>query len=193
VSLTRIHVCGGGLRALLVADVARRVALVSGRQARVSWAFDAPRPADLNIYPPDEITTEHPADGLLVNCPDAPDSLRVAEYAGAIPDDPLDPDLREALSPVDAPPVAGDADDADETLRRWRSAVAQWARSPGAPPSRAHVQAAVAAFGELDMPRAVEVLRVVEADNHIAPGAKFETFAYLDRILGVDLARDLGR
>ena len=187
---TRIHVCGGGLRALLVADVARRVAQVAGRQARVSWAFDAPRASDLNIYPPDEMTTDHPADGLLVNCPDAPDSLRVAEHAGAVPDDPLA--LRLALldSPVGTPPVSGDA---GETLRRWRSAVAGWARSPGAPSSRAHVKAAVAAFGELDMRGAVEVLRVVEADNHIAPGAKFETFAYLDRILGVDLARDLGR
>ena len=50
----------------------------------------------------------------------------------------------------------------------------------------------MAAFRELDTAHGVGVLRIVEADDQIAPGSKFETFAYLDRIVGVDLARELG-
>jgi hypothetical protein len=33
----------------------------------------------------------------------------------------------------------------------------------------------------------------VENDPAVPPGARFETFAYLDRILGLDLARRVGR
>ena len=51
-----------------------------------------------------------------------------------------------------------------------------------------------AAFDDdLDTPAALRVLRTLEQDTEIPPGAKFETFAYADQLLGLDLARDIGR
>jgi cysteinyl-tRNA synthetase len=51
-----------------------------------------------------------------------------------------------------------------------------------------------AAFDEdLDTPAALRVLRALEKDGGIPPGAKFETFAHADHLLGLDLARDVGR
>jgi cysteinyl-tRNA synthetase len=45
---------------------------------------------------------------------------------------------------------------------------------------------------DLDTPRALQVLRAFEKSD--APdGSKFETFAWADRLLGLDLARDVGR
>jgi cysteinyl-tRNA synthetase len=83
---------------------------------------------------------------------------------------------------------------ADKTLRRWRERVAGWANSPSAPMASAYVHAAVAAFeDDLDTPAALRELRAAERDDAVAPGAKFETFAYLDQLFGLDLARDVGR
>jgi cysteinyl-tRNA synthetase len=46
---------------------------------------------------------------------------------------------------------------------------------------------------DLDTPAALRVLRALEQDTEIPPGAKFETFVYADQLLGLDLARDIGR
>jgi cysteinyl-tRNA synthetase len=46
---------------------------------------------------------------------------------------------------------------------------------------------------DLDTPRAVLLLRELERDPDVSPGAKFETFAYLDRVLGLDLTRTVGQ
>lgn len=83
---------------------------------------------------------------------------------------------------------------ADATLRRWRARVAAWACEPSAPMSRSHVKAVLAAAqDDLDTPAALSELRELETDGMVSPGAKFETFAYLDRLLGLDLARDVGK
>jgi cysteinyl-tRNA synthetase len=37
------------------------------------------------------------------------------------------------------------------------------------------------------------VLSELEKDADIPPGAKFETFAWIDRVLGLDLVRDVGK
>ncbi len=85
-------------------------------------------------------------------------------------------------------------DGADKTLRRWREQVAGWACEPSAAMSRPHVEAVVAAFDrDLDTPAAMRELRALEKDPGVAPGAKFETFAHLDQLLGLDLARDVGK
>jgi cysteinyl-tRNA synthetase len=82
---------------------------------------------------------------------------------------------------------------ADTTVKRWRAAVAEWAESPSAAMSQAHADEVLAAFDDdLDTPRAVQVLRRLEKDGDVAPGAKFETFAWADRLLGLDLAREVG-
>ena len=45
---------------------------------------------------------------------------------------------------------------------------------------------------DLDSPRALQVLRRLDKDEAVEPGAKFETFAAIDRVLGLDLVREVG-
>jgi cysteinyl-tRNA synthetase len=83
---------------------------------------------------------------------------------------------------------------AQTTLDRWRSRVAQWATSPSAPiPDDYRDQFLVAADDDLDTPRALQVLRSAERDSEVPDGAKFELFAWADRLLGLDLARRVGQ
>jgi cysteinyl-tRNA synthetase len=83
---------------------------------------------------------------------------------------------------------------AQTTLDRWRSRVAQWATSPSAPiPDDYRDQFLVAADDDLDTPRALQVLRSAERDSEVPDGAKFELFAWADRLLGLDLARLVGQ
>jgi len=82
---------------------------------------------------------------------------------------------------------------AREELGRWRHEVAEWAESPSRPMPARIAEVAHAAFDGLDTVSALALLRRLESDASVPPGAKFETFAYADRILGVDLARDIGR
>ena len=83
---------------------------------------------------------------------------------------------------------------AQTTLTRWRSRVAQWANSPSAPLATNAVRLIVEAFNEdLDTPLALQQLRAVERDAELSDGSKFETFAHVDRLFGLDLTRDVGR
>ena len=83
---------------------------------------------------------------------------------------------------------------ADDTLTRWRTRVADWAEQPSAPRDpAAHGQVRSAFEDDLDTPRALQVLRRLERDPAVPDGAKFETFVWADQLLGVDLARDIGR
>jgi cysteinyl-tRNA synthetase len=82
----------------------------------------------------------------------------------------------------------------DRRLARWRSRVADWAEAPSAPMHGETVARITAAFDDdLDTPSALVALADMEKDDAVAPGAKFETFAWADRLLGLDLARDVGR
>jgi hypothetical protein len=46
---------------------------------------------------------------------------------------------------------------------------------------------------DLDVPEVLHVLRSVEeAGPDLPPGARFETYAYADRLLGLELTRDVG-
>jgi cysteinyl-tRNA synthetase len=83
---------------------------------------------------------------------------------------------------------------ADTTIKRWRERVAQWATGASAALSAEHLQAVKAAFADdLDTPRAITVLRDLEKDPSITDGSKLETFLAADRLLGLDLARDIGK
>ncbi|MEV8592151.1 hypothetical protein [Streptomyces sp. NPDC052012] len=82
---------------------------------------------------------------------------------------------------------------AADTLADWRSAVAAWAHHPSRPipdPVRADLRSAWE--NDLDVPGVLHVLREVASAPDIPDGARFETYAYADRLLGVDLTRDLG-
>ena len=83
---------------------------------------------------------------------------------------------------------------ADKTLIRWRAAVAAWAESPSAALAQTWADEVLAAFDDdLDTPRALQVLRRLEKADDVPAGAKFETFAWADRLLGLDLARTVGQ
>lgn len=84
--------------------------------------------------------------------------------------------------------------EADRELRGWRRLVAQSAESPSKPMcAEVTAQIAAAFDDDLDTPAALHALRSLEGDRQIPPGSKFETFAYTDQLLGLDLARDVGR
>lgn len=50
-----------------------------------------------------------------------------------------------------------------------------------------------AAFGDLDTTAAIALLGGMADDDGVPDGAKFETFVYVDRLLGLDLPSDIGK
>ena len=83
---------------------------------------------------------------------------------------------------------------ADRTLSRWRAAVASWAESPSKPMCADYSTGILDAFeDDLDTPRALALLRQLEKDTSLPDGSKFETFAWADVLLGLDLVRQVGQ
>lgn len=93
--------------------------------------------------------------------------------------------------------LAGRHDDVESAaaeLARWRAAVAQWAEHPSKPMCADYVGwSHDAVDDDLDTPRLLELMREVEQHPELPPGSKFETFAHLDTLLGVDLASEVGQ
>jgi hypothetical protein len=84
--------------------------------------------------------------------------------------------------------------EATDTLQRWRSLVARWADQSSRPvPPDLRAAALAALDDDLDTGFLVTELLRLELMVEVPQGAKFETFLYLDRILGLDLARNIGR
>jgi cysteinyl-tRNA synthetase len=82
---------------------------------------------------------------------------------------------------------------ADKLLTRWRGLVASWAESASKPMCADYSAELREAFeDDLDTPRALQVLRRLEKAD-LPAGSKLETFLWVDRYLGLDLARDIGR
>lgn len=83
---------------------------------------------------------------------------------------------------------------ADQNLARWRTRVAEWAESPSAPMCAEYVERMHDAFDDnLDTQAALGILGELERDAHIPAGSKFEAFVHMDRMVGLDLARDIGK
>lgn len=79
------------------------------------------------------------------------------------------------------------------TLDGWRHAVAAWAHRPSRPiPDAVRADLRTAWENDLDAPAVLRVLREVADDPDLPDGARFETYAYADRLLGLDLTRGLG-
>ncbi|MGR3874113.1 hypothetical protein ACUXZZ_36870 [Streptomyces graminifolii] len=93
-------------------------------------------------------------------------------------------------------PVRLDAEALDEarrTLAHWRGAVADWARRPSRPvPDEVRVELRTAWEDDLNVPEVLRVLHRVETWPDLPDGARFETYAYADRLLGLELTRDIG-
>ncbi|MFJ4276367.1 hypothetical protein [Streptomyces massasporeus] len=214
--LTRVQVHAPGsdttdLRVLLVGDLLVRTlelggtpvwALLTGGHRQAELRAGA---ATLGVRPfedsPDVGAGLGESQVVHVATEDAavPDGVRMAvapvEAGPAHPSDPAV--LRLALiSRHHGTPVrleAAGLDDAHATLARWRAAVARWARQPSRPvPDDVRGRLRDAWDDDLDVPRVLDVLRQVETEPELADGARFETYAYADRLLGLDLTRDLG-
>jgi hypothetical protein len=209
----------GGVRVLMVSDVVFRVVETRGAQALYALLTPASgadgtalkrRIARLGLHVPDLCATDGDVDATLGGPPD----LRLAP-SGTVPDGDA-PVL--TVGPVTGPGADGDEDpaplrlallavphdrpasltpaaltEADRTLERWRSAVAGWAEHPSAPIPPPFAAAARAALEDLDTPRLLELLGEVAEDAAIAPGARFETFAWAERVLALDLVGLVGR
>ncbi|WP_257004107.1 hypothetical protein [Streptomyces sp. SA15] len=131
----------------------------------------------------------------------APDGIRVA----VAPVDPAAPGIPEGADPAvvrlallsrpRSAPVRLDVaalDEARDTLVRWRRAVAEWARLPSrAIPEEVRGELRTAWEDDLNVPAVLRVLHRVETSD-LPEGARFETYAYADRLLGLELARDVG-
>lgn len=83
--------------------------------------------------------------------------------------------------------------EARRTLGQWRQQVAAWAQEPSRPiPADVLRQAHAALADDLGVPAVLDMLAQVAIRPDVPAGAKFETFAFLDRVLGLDLAREVG-
>jgi len=74
-----------------------------------------------------------------------------------------------------------------EELARWQSLVAGWAEEPSRPICAGVQEDLLAALRDLDTEAAVAVLRG-SLDLGLPAGCLFETWAWADRLLGLDLA-----
>jgi hypothetical protein len=154
---------------LLATDTRRRAAEVSGRRVLlggVPAGWDA-----LNVRPGDD---PGPADVVVAR----PADLGPAPYG-----------LEHRLAWLGGASVG----DAREELARWRALVAAWAEEPSKPIC-AQVQGDLLAAlaNDLATADAVEVLRG-SLGLDLPPGCLFETWAWADRLLGLDLAAEVGR
>jgi hypothetical protein len=101
----------------------------------------------------------------------------------------LDADRRRPVVLADP-----EREQAATALDRWRRTVAAWAESPSCPIPAAMSELLQAALDDdLDVSAMLVALHRIEGETDVAPGAKFETFLYADRVLGLDLARDVGK
>ncbi|MFJ2586766.1 hypothetical protein [Streptomyces sp. NPDC087538] len=131
------------------------------------------------------VTTAPPTQDLPA--PGTPDPTDTA--------DPLAVRLLLLTSPYRTPvTVTGAAlAEARRTLRDWRRSVADWAQEPSRPIPADLLRQSYAALAEdLDVAAVLALLAELAGRSDVPPGAKFETFAHLDRVLGLDLARDVG-
>jgi hypothetical protein len=156
----------GTLRAT---DTVRRVAQVTGTRVRLGGV-----PAGwehLNVHPGAD---PGPADVVVVR----PADLGPPPYR-----------LGHRLAWLAQVPLA----EAEEELARWRGLVAAWAEAPSKPMCAQVQDDLLAALSDdLATARAVEALRG-SLDLGLPDGSLFETWAWADRLLGLDLAADVGK
>jgi hypothetical protein len=190
------------LRPCLLADLISRVAERHHLRASVS----APAPADwmaLNVHPADVTARQpEPLDVAVAPAGDptgspayrvAPGMAAHADLAGL---DPLALRLALMQRPYrdEATLTRDDLESAGEQLRHWRALVKHWADSPSKPMCAQYTGDFLGALDDdLDTPAALRTLSALAADQVIPDGSKFESFAHLDRFLGLDLAREVGR
>ncbi|MDW8805653.1 hypothetical protein P1P68_12880 [Streptomyces scabiei] len=215
-ALTRVHAHVPGdtpsaLRVLLVADVLARALELGG--SPVLFVTDPPaalreRADDLGIRQSETSrATRGGRQVLHVTVPgeppdpdprtDAGVAIEVGPVTGTGEPAASGTALRLALlSHSRRTPVTLDTTavrEAEDTLDHWRGSVAAWAARPSRPVPEPVRQALRDAWDDdLDVPAVLDVLRDVERDPDVPDGARFETYAYADRLLGLELTREIG-
>jgi hypothetical protein len=191
----------GRPRPCVLADLISRIAERYHLRASVSgpapadWAALNVHPADVTSAPPEPLDVAVAPAGEPAGSP----AYRVAPgTAGPVDLSGVDP-LALRLALMQRPyrdEVALTRDDleaADEELRHWRALVKHWALSPSKPMCAQYTGDFLGALDDdLDTPAALRTLSALAADQVIPDGSKFEAFAYADRFLGLDLAREVG-
>ena len=81
-----------------------------------------------------------------------------------------------------------------ELLDRWRRKVNVWSQSESQAMDQELITEIAGHFSQdLNTPMAVNALRTLEKNPQISDGSKFEMFAYLDSLFGLDLTREVGQ
>ena len=204
-----IHVHSGRERALVTADLLRRVAerarrrvtLSRSAQVRPSTDVGGLRLPEMGVALEEELpggtlwvgsqqVAGHPC---LIVPPERCPWDELAEGAGGDPLSVRLAILRQHYAAEDAMDGARVAEAARD-LERWRTRMGRWATGPGRPMDRAYAARAEEALADdLDSPAALTVLEELATDPDVAPGAKLETVIHLDLLLGLDLVSGIGR
>lgn len=164
----RVAPHGDDAGTLLAVDTLARTAEVLGLRVAVVGVPDV---AGLNVRP----GRHHGAVDVVVHRP------------GGVPEPPYTPAHR--LAWLAAEPLVR----AQAELASWRALVAAWAEEPSKPMCAQVQEDLLAALADdLATTRAVEALRG-SLELGLPPGCLFETWAWADRVLALDLAADVGR
>jgi hypothetical protein len=189
-------------RSCVLADLVARVAERHHLRALVSqpvqagWEVLNVHPAEVSAGPPEPLDVAVAAAGSPAGSPAhlmEPGTAGVADLTGL---DPLALRLALLRHPCreDVTLTRGDLEADDEVLRGWRAMVRHWAQSPSKPMCAQYTGDFLGALDDdLDTPAALSTLSALAADQVIPDGSKFESFAYADRFLGLDLVREVGR
>jgi cysteinyl-tRNA synthetase len=128
---------------------------------------------------PGGVAPSHPLDGLTVG-PVEPLAVRLAL---------LTHPHGEAVRIT-----AADLASAQDRLTRWRTLVADLAWSPSQPAADEVVGPALAGLAtDLDATAALQALTDLEKRSVFGDGSRFESYLLIDRILALELGRDIGR
>jgi len=200
----RVWVASAAPRPCLLADLIRRVAQRHHLRPEVwqaapaDWSALNVHPAQRSGPPPDPLDVAVTGDGLPAG--PAAHVVRPGAAGPGMPEatgtDPLALRLALLSRPYqeDLALTGPDLDAAAQTLADWRRRVARWALSPSKPMCAAYTGDFLGALDDdLDSPAALRVLAALAADAGVPPGSRFESFAYFDQFLGLDLAREVGR
>jgi hypothetical protein len=189
-------------RPCLLADLAARVAERHHLRASVAWQAPADwaalnvHPADVTAAPPEPLDVAVAAGDEPAGSPAHLIRPGAAAHADLTGLDPLALRLALMQRPYrgEATLTRDDLEAAGKELRDWRALVNHWADSPSKPMCAQYTGDFLGALDDdLDTPAALRTLSALAADRVIPDGSKFEAFAYLDRFLGLDLAREVGR
>jgi len=192
----------GQPRSCVLADLVARVAerhhlrAIVSQPVQAGWEALNVHPAEVSAGPPEPLDVAVAPAGSPAGSPAHLMEPGTAAVADLTTLDPLALRLALIQRPYrdQATAARDDLEAADRLLRHWRAMVSHWALSPSKPMCAQYTGDFLGALDDdLDTPAALSTLSALAADQVVPDGSKFESFAYADRFLGLDLAREVGR